>query len=83
MSSFLQFANLLGGVLFALSSIVVGSRLLWLAHRTRELPELLIGMAFAVAGCIGYFMGIACAVFMWLAFLGKASKSNDLISEAT
>ncbi len=58
MSSFLQVANLVGGVLFALTSIIVGVRLLWLARRTGELPELLIGLAFAVAGCIGYFLGI-------------------------
>jgi hypothetical protein len=58
MSSFLPIADLLGGVLFGLTSLFVGGRLLWLARRTGELPELLIGLAFAVAGFAGYLLGL-------------------------
>ena len=58
MSTLLSYADLVGGVLFGLTSVVVGLRLLWLSRRTGELPELLIGLAFAVAGFAGYLLGI-------------------------
>lgn len=38
------------------ASSVLGARLLRLAHRTREIPELAIGTSFIVAGVIGYVM---------------------------
>jgi hypothetical protein len=41
-------------VLFLLVSLVVGVRLLLLARRTRQLPELLIGTGFTVGGALGY-----------------------------
>jgi hypothetical protein len=38
---------------FTVAVLVVGTRLLWLARRTRQLPELLIGVAFLGCG-LGY-----------------------------
>lgn len=46
-------AQNLGMVAFLLASAVVGVRLLLLWRRTRELPELSIGLAFVLAGLIG------------------------------
>jgi hypothetical protein len=44
----------LGGGAFVLASLVVSARLLYLASRTRELPELLIGGNLLLMGGIGY-----------------------------
>jgi hypothetical protein len=44
---------------FALASTVVGGRLLWVARRTREAPELAMGLAFVVSGAIGFPLLIA------------------------
>lgn len=44
----------IGGLSFVLASLVVGVRLLWLARRTRELPELAIGLALFLMGGVGY-----------------------------
>jgi hypothetical protein len=55
-------AELLGLVAFpafVLVSLVLGVRLLAMAARTRELPELAIGLNFLVAGAIGYSLLIA------------------------
>jgi hypothetical protein len=38
---------------------VVGGRLLWVARRTREAPELAMGLAFVVSGAIGFPLLIA------------------------
>jgi hypothetical protein len=43
-----------GGLSFVLASLVVGLRLLWLARRTRELPELAIGLGLVLMGGLGY-----------------------------
>jgi hypothetical protein len=43
-----------GGLVFVLASILLGIRLLLLAHRTRELPELSIGLALLLMGGLGY-----------------------------
>lgn len=43
-----------GGLSFVLASLVVGLRLLLLARRTREIPELTIGLALFLMGGIGY-----------------------------
>ena len=43
-----------GGLSFVLASLVVGLRLLLLARRTGELPELAIGLALFLMGGIGY-----------------------------
>jgi hypothetical protein len=44
----------LGGLAFMLVSLVIGLRLLLLARRTRELPELAIGLGYLLIGGIGY-----------------------------
>lgn len=51
--SHLLFWSLVGAAAFALASLAVGSRLLWLARRTRQLPELLMGTAFLAGGALG------------------------------
>jgi hypothetical protein len=49
----------LGGLAFVLASILLGVRLLLLARRTRELPELCIGLAMLLMGGLGYPLIIA------------------------
>ena len=44
----------IGGMSFVLASLIVGLRLLLLARRTRELPELVIGLGLFLMGGIGY-----------------------------
>jgi hypothetical protein len=51
--------GVLGVIVFALASTVVGGRLLWVARRTREAPELAMGLAFVVSGAIGFPLLIA------------------------
>lgn len=46
--------GLLGVFAFALASATVGVRLLLLARRTRQAPELAMGVAFLVSGAIGF-----------------------------
>jgi hypothetical protein len=46
--------GLIGVVAFALASATVGVRLLLLARRTRQAPELAMGIAFLVSGAIGF-----------------------------
>jgi hypothetical protein len=43
---------------FVVVSAVVGVRLLWLARRTRALPELALGLAFFAVGAVGYPVGL-------------------------
>lgn len=54
-------AALLGsGVLVMIAAdAVVGVRLLWLARRTRELPELAMGLSCLLLGVLGYPLSIA------------------------
>jgi hypothetical protein len=68
----------LGAVLF-----VLGMRLLWLAWRTRQLPELLVGLFFAI---IGPFGALRVAVERWdddralsLAALGELGVMSAMI----
>jgi len=44
----------LGGLAFVLASLVLGIRLLALATRTRQLPEVCIGLALLLMGGLGY-----------------------------
>jgi hypothetical protein len=44
----------IGGLSFVLASLVVGVRLLLLARRTRQLPELAIGTGLVLMGGLGY-----------------------------
>ncbi|HYB12722.1 MAG TPA: hypothetical protein VEG67_04585 [Myxococcota bacterium] len=50
----MQLLGAIGGLSFVAASFVVGLRLLWLAHRTRELPEFTIGLALVLMGALGY-----------------------------
>ena len=50
---------LLGVTVYCLVSLVVGVRLLLLARRTGEQPELLIGTAFLSGGALGYTLTVA------------------------
>jgi hypothetical protein len=54
-----QLFALLGVSIYCLASLVVGARLLLLARRTGERPELLIGMAFVTGGTAGYTLTVA------------------------
>jgi hypothetical protein len=49
----MELLGLLGISAFAIASLVVGVRLLWLARRTRQFPELMIGASFLLAGFLG------------------------------
>lgn len=55
----MEIFSLVGLSTYCLVSLVVGIRLLSLARRTRELPELLIGLAFLIGGAIGYPIVVA------------------------
>jgi hypothetical protein len=52
----------LGGGAFVLASFLVSVRLLALAWRTRELPELLVGTNLALSGVLGYPIAMAAKV---------------------
>ena len=56
---------------YCLASVVVGIRLVLLARRTRELPELMIGSCFLSGGAIGYPASVA-VVLMPPGFLAAA-----------
>ncbi len=57
--SLVELFTLVGLSAYCFVSLVVGIRLLLLARRTRELPELLIGLAFLTGGAIGYTILVA------------------------
>lgn len=44
----------IGGLAFVLAAVIVGVRLMWLARRTRGLPELAIGAGLFMMGGLGY-----------------------------
>jgi hypothetical protein len=46
------------GVIFLGVGGAIGVRLLLLARRTRETPELFMGLAFLIGGCIGYVLEV-------------------------
>ena len=50
----MQILGLLGVAAFSLACAVVGIRLLRLASRTRQVPELVMGLAFVASGAIGF-----------------------------
>jgi hypothetical protein len=54
-----EILGLLGFGAFLTVSLVVGTRLLLLARRTRKLPELAIGLNFILAGAVGYALLLA------------------------
>ncbi len=53
------YVTLLGAGSFVLVSLAVGLRLLRLAQRTRQLPELAMGAAFFLNGGLGYLLSVA------------------------
>jgi hypothetical protein len=54
-----DFLGLIGFGSFLAVSLAVGLRLLWLARRTRRLPELAIGLDLVLAGAVGYGLLLA------------------------
>lgn len=54
-----EILGMLGFGAFLTVSLVVGTRLLLLARRTRKLPELAIGLNFILAGTVGYALLLA------------------------
>jgi len=54
-----ELLGLVGFGTFLTVSVVVGTRLLLLARRTRKLPELAIGLNFLLAGAVGYSLLLA------------------------
>ncbi len=55
----MKYAPLIGVVLFMLTSLVVGSRLVWHYLRTRKLPELLMAVALLCTGFLAFAVGTA------------------------
>lgn len=55
----MELLGLIGLAAYCGVSLVVGTRLLLLARRTREQPELLIGLAFLTGGAVGYGLVVA------------------------
>lgn len=55
----IDFLGLIGFGSFLAVSLAVGIRLLALAHRTRQLPELAIGLQLVLAGGVGYGLLLA------------------------
>lgn len=52
----MQFIAAIGGLSFIVASLVTGARLLLVARRTRELPELTLGFGLFLMGGLGYPM---------------------------
>ena len=70
--------GLLGVAAFALASAVVGVRLLSLAQRTRQAPELAMGIAFLVSGAIGFPLLTAASVVVQAG--GSAALAHALMA---
>jgi hypothetical protein len=83
---FVQGFHLIATALFVLGSAIVGIRLLWLAQRTRQAPELLLGGAIFLTAVLGYGVlivataigstatsGASPAWLPWLSGFGKIS----------
>jgi hypothetical protein len=56
-----------GNLAFALSSVFVGLRLIRLWSRTRQLPELLLGVAIFVGGFVGHLLA-------WIVYVRKPAE---------
>jgi hypothetical protein len=74
--------GVLGTLAFALASTVVGGRLLWVAHRTREAPELAMGLAFVVSGAIGFPLLMASQILLQLQGVSDASHALTALGAA-
>src|SRR5262249_41898806 len=53
----MAFVVLIGNLGFTIASLVLGIRLCLLARRTRQLPELLLGIGFLTGGFLGHTLG--------------------------
>ena len=73
----MQLLGLLGVVAFALACAVVGVRLLRVAARTRQAPELSMGGALVASGAIGFPLLVSSQV---LALQGAPSLATHLVS---
>lgn len=58
----MRILTLIGFGAFLITTLVVGIRLLWMAQRTRELPELLIGIAMLALGPLGYGVAVGASL---------------------
>lgn len=74
---FVQGFHLLATVVFVLGSAVVGARLLWLAHRTRQAPELLLGAAILGAAVFGY--GVLILATILRSSIGSEAVPTSLV----
>ncbi len=72
---FVQGFHLLATALFVLGSAVVGIRLLWLAYRTRQAPELLLGAAIFGTAVSGYGLLI-------VAIIVRSTLESDVIPDS-
>jgi hypothetical protein len=50
----IEILGAVGLVAFAVSSLAIGVRLLWLGRRTRRVPELAVGLGFVIGCVVGY-----------------------------
>jgi hypothetical protein len=53
-AGFVQLVQMFGFSAFIATALVLGGRLLWLWRRTREVPELAMGLSFLLGGALGY-----------------------------
>lgn len=74
----MKLLGLLGVVAFACASATVGARLLLLARRTRQAPELAMGLAFLVSGAIGFPLLTAASIVTQTG--GAVALSHALVS---
>jgi len=70
--------QLAGYAAFIVTSLILGTRLVWLWRRTREWPELLIGSAFLLGGGIGYLCWLTLGVLT-----GSGASSEAIKQVAT
>ena len=86
----MQLFGLFAVTAYCIVSLIVGARLLRLARRTRELPEVLFGAAFLFGGMIGYPASVAsrilaagaptpARVMIVLSLIGLAASSVCLL----
>lgn len=63
----------IGGFAYCIAALVVGLRLIWLAARTHELPELLIGVSVLFLASLGYPLSAAARQAPGLAVSSRAA----------
>lgn len=71
--------TLLGIAAFTAASAVIAVRLLWLWRRTRQAPELAMGVAFAASGALGYPLVVASSM---VDATGRSEQAHLLASIA-